>query len=92
MATMAVPMINSTVLENEHSCCVSDHDDGTSSKDNCCENGCNPFINCCGMMGFILEEKLQFKTLLTANIDVVSDTYMDPKSNFELDIWEPPKI
>ncbi len=78
--------------EEKHACCVADQDSENSSKDDCCEKGCNPFINCCGMMGFIPSNPLFFQDSKATSFEKVSDHYLDPKSDCSLEIWQPPKV
>jgi hypothetical protein len=94
LSIVTIPIVNTSGENNEkeHACCVLDHESENPSEDDCCENGCNPFINCCGMMGFIPGNPMQFTVSKTTFFQLISDTYRDPISDCIIDIWQPPRV
>ena len=96
--TPAVAFTNTGDQSASHACCelkkdspVSDESPSNSSN-NCCEDGCNPFVNCCGMMGFIISDVVQLhqRTLQWSFQKI--DFYQNPISDFNIDIWHPPQV
>ena len=91
---VTIPIVYSSGDNNkkEYSCCITGLETENSSENDCCENGCNPFINCCGMMGFIPGNPILFSVSKTTIFQLISDTYRDPISDCIIDIWQPPKV
>lgn len=90
--------------ENEtdakHSCCkaisksssdIPFSSDNQDKKD-CCNNGCNPFMNCCGMMGFVVVDPIQIGSIQLNSKKENIDTYQSIQSNHEQVIWQPPRV
>lgn len=80
----------------QSSCCISDTDQtdhhNEKEDDGCCEKGCNPFLNCCGMMGFVPIYPASFSLPNTPEIFTITDFYLSPASTFSGDIWQPPRV
>jgi hypothetical protein len=76
------------------SCCTSsgDSQEESPTKDDCCNKGCNPFVNCCGMMGFMLTPFQEIAPTTLTTVHAESDDYLDPQSQCAIDIWQPPKV
>ncbi len=93
MVSFPLKRINSTE-KVKHSCCKTQDTDGNSNKsnDDCCNNGCNPFFNCCGMMGFIPVEKTIERPLELIVIHENLDIYIPMISSHKDNIWQPPKV
>jgi len=75
-----------SVASNQPSDNTSNDDDG------CCEKGCNPFLNCCGMMGFVPVNRTDFSVEKSIKTRTTTDYYISPESFFFGDIWQPPKV
>jgi hypothetical protein len=93
MVFFPLKRINSVEKVN-HSCCKIQDTDSKSNKsnDDCCNNGCNPFFNCCGMMGFVpVEKKIEQAFDLMVIYDNI-DFYIPMISSYGDNIWQPPKI
>lgn len=77
-------------IKSEKHCCEKKKSE--KKKDHCCNKGCNPFLSCCGGMGFILQKN----ELQTApELSVKKETnfrYIAIHSNYINDLWQPPKI
>ncbi len=77
-------------IKNEKHCCKKKKAEET--KNHCCEKGCNPFLSCCGGMGFILQKnELQFTSRGYLEKEL-NFRYLASKSNYVNDLWQPPKI
>lgn len=74
------------------SCCTSDQQENDSGSDDCCDKGCNPFVNCCGMMGFLPKSAIKLVPVLAPMQGTVLDTYLEPASNYTVNIWHPPQV
>lgn len=87
--------------EAKHECCKASQqvNSETPSKNqnnqdsnDCCNNGCNPFVNCCGMMGFVVVDQFQLEEFQSFSEKEFIDTYQSIYSNHEQVIWQPPKV
>jgi hypothetical protein len=81
-------------VKKEHSCCKvkNEQNHKKDHKKNCCGKGCNPFVSCCSMMGFIPQSQtLTFKKPLITKekIALRSENVL---SVFTGEAWNPPKV
>ena len=82
--------------ENENCCVMHDESTQSDSQENhdngCCDGTCNPLINCCGMMGFLIPNPIQ----LTIHKGVVKheifDMYGGHTAQYFSEYWQPPKV
>jgi hypothetical protein len=90
LLTAAPNLAHAKEIKKEHSCCKTKK---TAKKDHdCCSQNCNPFLSCCGGMGFILSKSdVQLQTLKLAK-ENNEYRYVAMHSNFFNDMWQPPKI
>jgi len=77
---------------NEMSCCVDDLGSDEIPKDDCCENGCNPFVNCCGIMGFMISDPLTLKEGKIKHFNELFDLYSGETARYIPIYWQPPKV
>lgn len=90
----AVPaQVSKDENKKEHSCCKVKKEAPQKNQDkkNCCGKGCNPFVSCCSMMGFIPQEAtLSFKKELISKekFELNSENVI---SSFKGEAWNPPK-
>jgi len=78
--------------QEKQSCCISNFEKDNPSKKDCSDNTCNPFLNCCSMMGFIPSEKPYLSLASVEIISIIPDSYLAPQSNFVGSIWHPPQV
>lgn len=81
-------------IKKEHSCCKIKKENPLKKhkKKNCYGKGCNPFVSCCSMMGFIPQSAmLNFKKefISKEKIEIYSQNAI---SSFKGEAWNPPKI
>jgi hypothetical protein len=77
-------------IKKEKHCCKSKKTE--EKKDNCCDKGCNPFLSCCGGMGFILA-KSDFSLQEISHLkDDNNYAYLAIHSSYFNGMWQPPKI
>ncbi|MFM7023138.1 MAG: hypothetical protein ACKOXB_09185 [Flavobacteriales bacterium] len=87
----ATPMHAHKEAKKEHSCCKAKTTQKKEDKKNCCDNMCNPFVQCCSMMGFIPQEAtLSFRKEFPSRvkIELYSATML---SSYKGEAWNPPK-
>ena len=61
-------------------------------KDNCCDKGCNPFLSCCGGMGFVLQKiEIALKKMYPSK-ESANYHYQTIHSTYSNDLWLPPKV
>ncbi|MCX6180671.1 MAG: hypothetical protein NT150_01910 [Bacteroidetes bacterium] len=78
----------------KHSCCKVQKEvpNNKHTSKGCCDKGCNPFLSCCSMMGFIPQESnLTFKKELISKekFELYSENAI---SRFKGEAWHPPKV
>lgn len=80
-------------------CCQQKHQEvdteppiTSDSDSDCCGNGCNPFVKCCGFMGFVIVQSLSFELLALRSEKEITANYPSIRSQYQGSIWEPPKV
>ncbi len=81
-------------VKKEHSCCKvkNEQTPEKNHKKNCYGKGCNPFVSCCSMMGFIPQSQtLSFKKAVVTKekMNLRSENIL---SVFNGEAWNPPKV
>ena len=93
------------IVGEDHACCqkveVKQHCEASSTTDqkenddredsNCCNNGCNPFVNCCGFMGFVIVQPYSFEVGAVESVRLKMDVLQAETSAYQGSVWEPPK-
>jgi len=77
-------------IKKEKHCCKSKNTEG--KKDNCCDQGCNPFLSCCGGMGFTFQK---IEIILQENYLAKKSSnyyYQATHSTYSNELWLPPKV
>lgn len=88
---LAAPIIaHSKEIKKEKYCCKSKKTE--EKRDNCCDKGCNPFLSCCGGMGFtfqkteiVLQENFHSEKTFNFHYQAINSTYNNK-------LWLPPKV
>ena len=87
----AMPAIaHAEEIKKEKHCCKSKKTE--EKKDNCCDKGCNPFLSCCGGMGFVLQKiEIALKKMYPSK-ESANYHYQTIDSTYSNDLWLPPKV
>jgi hypothetical protein len=98
LSIVATPM-GQLVMDHESSvknCCVNSEatqNDHQENQDNgCCDGSCNPLINCCGMMGFLVPDPLQISVPTTAIQLENFDLFLGKTEAYNVKYWQPPRV
>ncbi len=90
LLSAAPVMAHSKEIKKEKHCCKSKKTE--EKKDNCCDKGCNPFLSCCGGMGFTFQKT---DIVLQENYTAEKSSnyhYHATHSNYTNELWIPPKV
>ena len=105
---VAIPLVSSVVANSEiASCCTVHNEQGQSNVINnshnnnnnnnnntndCCDGSCNPLINCCGMMGFVISNPLQLSIVSHPSQQENIDLFQGQISQITSEYWQPPRV
>jgi len=103
---VAIPLVSSVVANSEiASCCTVHNEQGQSNVINnshnnnnnnntndCCDGSCNPLINCCGMMGFVISNPLQLSIVSHPSQQENIDLFQGQTSQITSEYWQPPRV
>lgn len=90
LLSVAPVMAHSKEIKKEKHCCKNKKTE--EKKDHCCDKGCNPFLTCCGGMGFTLQKnEIVFQEIFQS--DKTSNFhYQATHSTYNNELWIPPKV
>lgn len=97
---MCLDMNANEMSTTDHSCCKKDQVSESSPtktdenhQNSCEDNGCNPFINCCGSMGFVGEKRQEFSFDQKKQFHELNFGYNSMHGTILLhEILDPPKV
>jgi len=99
---VAMPLVSVVVANTETaSCCAVHSEQGQSNvinnshnnkTNNCCDGSCNPLINCCGMMGFVISNPLQLSIVSHSSQQENIDLFRGQVSHITSEYWRPPRV